>query len=200
LINKIGLEKEFWLLNNEGDFHEPKLYDLPYDEFGFLVELRTKACTNIRDLMAEYEIKRETLAHQASYFALILSDKPTMPRPDIIDIYYAIKYKHDKIPDLTANIYVGVVSSHATGIFEAYLTAGLHVHFSRYDSLGRRVQLPIETIVKKMDWNFKSVITKANRILGEYEIKPYGFEYRSLPANTPIEEVVKRAFKILESV
>jgi len=200
MIDKIGLEKEFWLLDKKGRFHEPQLYDFPHDDFGFLIELRTKPCTNIKDLMADYELRRETMDWQASQFGLVLSDKPTMPKTAIIDTYYAIKYKYDRLPDLTANIHIGTSCSHATGILDKILTAGLHVHFSRHDQDGRRVQLPIRMIVTNMDLVFKDIITNSGRILGEYEIKPHGFEYRSLPANAPINEVVKHAFLLLNGV
>lgn len=199
-VDLIGLEKEFWLIDNKEKFHEPALYGLPHDEFGFLVELRTKPCINVKDLTVAYDNEYVKLDWLARNFNLTLTDKPVMPRTEMIDTYYAIKYEHHKLPDLTANIYVGTKCSHATGIFEGYLTAGLHVHFSRHDEFHRRIQLPIETITRKMDWNFRSIIQNSNRIMGEYEIKPYGFEYRSLPANAPINEVMNTAFRILKSV
>jgi len=199
-MDKVGIEKEFWLLNNINVIQEPAICGFPYDEFGFLIELRTTPCTNTTELLADFQQRLRVLEVKAKMLGFRLSDEATMPKPLGLIEYLAPKYRHDSLPDLTANINTGVISSHATGIFEGYLTAGIHVHFSRHDQFGRRVQLPIEKIVRKMDWNFKSIIMKANRILGEYEIKSHGFEYRSLPANAPIEEVIKRAFKILEKV
>jgi len=198
--DKIGIEKELWLLDNNGIIQEPAIYDFPYDEFGFLIELRTSPFSNAEELLVDFKQRLHILEVKAKMLGFVLSDKPNMPRPERLIEYLAIKYHHDGLPDLTANIHTGVKSSHATGIFEGYLTAGIHIHFSRHDQFGRRVQLPIEIIVRKMDWNFKSVVLEANRILGEYEIKQHGgFEYRSLPTNAPIEKVVDKAFKILES-
>lgn len=199
MTDRIGIEKEFWLLNEKGEIMEPAIYGFPFDEYGFLVELRTYPWKNIAGLIENFNVELEDLSTKCLTFGFVLSDKPTIPRPVGLIEYLAPKYKHDSLQDLTANINSGVISSHATGIFEGFLTAGIHMHFSRHDQFGRRVQLPIETIVRKMDWNFRSIIMKGGRILGEYELKPYGFEYRSLPANAPLGEVVRRAFKILGS-
>jgi len=198
-IDKIGIEKEFWLVDKDGVIQEPAIFNFPYDEYGFLVELRTKACMNTKVLLTDFNQRVHLLKVKAKILAFKLSDAPQMSIPEFFLEYLSPKYKYGSLQDLTANIHTGVKCSHATGVFEDYLTAGMHVHFSRHDQFGRRVQLPIEIIVRKMDWDFRSVIMEANRILGEYEIKSHGFEYRSLPANAPIEKVVKRAFKILES-
>ena len=198
-IDKIGIEKEFWLLNVD-TIQEPALFNFPYDEYGFLVELRTKACTNPKSLLRSFNRQLRLLNVKAKMLAFRLSDKPNMFSPPYLISYLSSKYNYGSLEDLTANIHVGIKCSHATGISSDYLTAGLHVHFSRHDKFGKRIQLPIYDIVKRLDWAFKSDIMKADRILGEYEIKPHGFEYRSLPANTPIEKVIEKAFKILESL
>ena len=199
-IDKIGIEKEFWLLDDNGVIQEPAIYGFPYDEFGFLIELRTAPHTNIEDILADFNQRFRVLEVRAMMYGFVLSDKPSMPKQKGLVEYLVPKYHHDELPDLTANINTGVISSHATGVFEGYLTAGMHIHFSRHNESGRRVQLPIEIIVRKMDWNFRSIIMKANRILGEYEIKHHGFEYRSLPATAPLEKVVEEALKILDEV
>lgn len=198
VINKIGIEKEFWLLNNIDVIQEPALFNFPYDEYGFLVELRTEACTNPKALLRSFNKHLRFLNVKAKMLAFRLSDKPNMLSPPYLIPYLSAKYSYGSLEDLTANIHVGIKCSHATGISSDYLTAGLHVHFSRHDNFGKRIQLPIYDIVKKMDWNFKSVIMKADRILGEYEVKPHGFEYRSLPSNTDIKKVIKIAFRILK--
>lgn len=198
-IDNIGIEKEFWLLNDVGQIQEPAIFGFPNDEYGFLVELRTNPCIDMSSLLADFDYHFRYLEVRAKMLALKLSDEPNMPRPVGLVEYLSPKYRYGSLQDLTANINAGTVSSHATGIFEDSLTAGIHVHFSRHDELGRRVQLPIFEIVKKMDLNFRGIIRGSNRILGEYELKSYGFEYRSLPANAPLEKVIEKAFKILES-
>lgn len=200
-IDKIGIEHEFWLLDKYGKILEPMLHGFTeIDEFGFLIELRTAPSDYNKLLLHDYHVKHWANYCRAKHYGFELSTKPNMPRPEGFIEKLAKKYHYEQLKDLTANINSGVISSHATGVFDGHLTAGIHVHFSRHNQFGQRVQLPIETIVKKMDWNFRSIIIEAGRILGEYELKTYGFEYRSLPANTPIKEVINRAFKILRSV
>jgi len=58
-------------------------------------------------------------------------------------------------------------------------------------------QLPIYSIVRKMDDAFLKEIIKTERVWGEFEIKSHGFEYRSLPTTISLEKVVNTAFKIL---
>ena len=107
---------------------------------------------------------------------------------------------------LTKNIYPKYSNkSHHLGITENKygnynLTAGLHVHFSNRDNEGNIIQLPIEDIVKQMDEVFVDIINEANRIPGEYEKKIHGFEYRSLPCNADVHEVLKESFRILRRI
>lgn len=198
IVDKIGVEKEFWLLNENGNLVEPKSFDLPYDEFGFLVELRTQPHRYLRSLDIEYNILLHHLRKQIPE-NYSLSDVPRMCLQRDVLTTYRESYHWEILKDTTANIRAGTIKSHATGIDGNYGTAGLHIHFSRYWG-EERFQLPITEIVSKMDDKFEKYINKANRITGEYEIKPYGFEYRSLPANAPLEEVVGYAFFILHKV
>lgn len=199
-LDRIGIEKEFWLLDKDGIIQEPAIFNFPYDEYGFLIELRTKPCTTPKTLITDFNKHLRLLELKAKLLAFRLSDAPQMDCPEFLISYLSPKYRYGNLEDLTANIHAGVKSSHATGIFKGYLTAGLHVHFSRHTKLGYRVQLPIFDIVKKMDLNFRDIVLKSNRILGEYELKSHGFEYRSLPANAPLEKVIEKAFKILNKV
>lgn len=52
--DKIGIECEFFLLK-KGVMVEPALYGFPFDEFGFLVEIRTGPHSNAIDLLNEYQ-------------------------------------------------------------------------------------------------------------------------------------------------
>lgn len=197
MLDKIGIEREYWLLRGD-EIIEPHKYGFPFDEFGFLVEMRTHPYTTSQGLIEELE--RLTKAHEAQAEALGLRLKLQHRRflgKNLIN-YLKKEYAWDYLPDLTANIYSGVAGSHATGINNLYGTAGVHVHFSRYNNEGRRVQLPIREIVMNMDARFNEVIAKAKRIRGEYEIKPWGFEFRSLPCTVNIEEVAEFAFYLLE--
>lgn len=54
--------------------------------------------------------------------------------------------------------------------------AGCHIHFSHTT---RQMDIPL--ILRLMDTKFRTIIEAAGRELSQYRIKPWGFEYRSLP-------------------
>lgn len=197
--DKVGIEKEFWLLDLQRQLKEPKTYGFPFDEFGFLVELRTEPYTWEQILIEDFNMQLKKLQTKASRLDFVLSDEPRRLIDKLFVKALSIRYQYSKLKDLTANIYSGTKKSHATGIDGEFGTAGLHVHFSRFDD-EKRVQLPIVEIVKEMDRFFYPCIVNASRNRGEYEIKFYGFEYRSLPANISISTVVKKAFEILRNI
>ena len=73
--------------------------------------------------------------------------------------------------------------------------AALHIHFSdtytdaKGDKHCRIMDMP--KIIQKLDGAFKKEIKEAKRLPGFYEMKPHGFEYRSLPCSVDLDEVVK---------
>jgi hypothetical protein len=196
VIDRIGIEREFFLLKN-GVIVEPALYGFPHDEFGFLVELRTRPHTNAKDLLKEYEELHSALLVYAEKLRLDLVAVHKMLLDKTFVDYLSKKYSYNSLLDTTANIYPNTSKSHATGIDEGYGTAGLHIHFSRHNEGGKRVQLPFVEIIKAFDERFKNIITLAGRNLGEFEIKQHGFEYRSLPADITLSIPIEFAFKIL---
>ena len=202
ILKEVGIEKEYFLKTKNNKLVEPSMYGFPFDEMGFLVELRsipsTQASTVYMSLLQEK-------AHQqtrARHFDLTLDETNT--------IYYdadwvnavAKKYKVHDFIDYTQNIY-SKKESHHLGIFDAgkhkKLTAGMHVHFSCRQSDGTIMKLPIEEIVKEMDNQFSVEIQSAQRILGEWEPKDHGFEYRSLPNTANSYIVTKTALEVLEN-
>lgn len=82
-----------------------------------------------------------------------------------------------------------------------------HILVAKADQLNRPA---IEWIVKQMDEEFFEKFAPAKdkrtkyRQPGFYELKPHGFEYRSLPANEDtlkaLPEIVGKAFKLLEAL
>lgn len=83
--------------------------------------------------------------------------------------------------------------------------AGLHIHFgterriegfikdgSEYRSHTWTVVEPLNVprIIWMLDDAFRKEIKAAKRVLGEYEPKDWGFEYRSLPADIDLDKVV----------
>lgn len=203
-VDEIGIEREFFLIASGDKIVEPWKYGFPYDEFGFLVEIRTRPHKSPSKLLEELEML--TRAHEAQAKVLGLRLVPIhrhLLSKDFVN-YLAKKYHYSALLDITANIYAGIMWSHATGLEDAgqsYIgTAGIHVHFSRRTKDGLRVQLPIHKIVGTMDDFFSRIIERSRRNKGEYEIKAHGFEYRALPANISVKLVVKKAFEILHAI
>jgi len=198
-IDEIGLEQEVWLLDKNGKIMEPAIFSFPRDDFGFLIELRTRPHTTIEPILDDLVRLSTGFGHLADEFGLKIVCKDSMPIDKPLIDYLRIKYNYFNLRDTTENVEPGTYKTHATGISDdaEKLTAGLHVHFSRKLE-GKRVQLPIYQIVRCMDGVFAKEIQSAGRIPGEYEIKPYGFEYRSLPSTVDPEKVVKNAFNFLE--
>ncbi len=66
-------------------------------------------------------------------------------------------------------------------------TAGFHIHF------GENRCLDIPKILSQLDLQFYSDIAKAMRVPSQYRMKPYGFEYRSLPCDVDLNSVLAAA-------
>lgn len=196
----IGIEREYFLVDEDGNIVEPALYGFQIDEFGFLIEIRTEPHDNPQDLLNEFgKLLRANYEHAKSLgFTILTQNRAFLPYG--FKAHLKEKYHWDSLPDLTANINYGTSGSHATGIDGDYGTAGTHVHFSKHNDDGDRVQLPIRDIVVEMDRKFAEAIHLTERIPGEYEIKPHGFEYRSLSNNLDITLIVEHAFQVLEEI
>jgi len=205
-IREIGLEKEIFLLNKQGEIMEPSMYGFPSDEMGFLIEIRS--LPSDRFYPVYMTIHQEELQYKlrADKFGMhTIPDTNMYATPEFVENIIA-KYRILEFTDFTKNIY-GVKGSHHLGIFSepgtdcSKLTAGIHVHFSSRDSeTGEVLQLPVENIVRQMDEVFEQEIKESGRLKGEWEPKKHGFEYRSLPCNADIYKVLKESFKILREV
>lgn len=82
--------------------------------------------------------------------------------------------------------------------------AGLHIHFSKSHKAGEKnditvyEQLDIPKIVRQFDTYWDAQIKEAGRQKGWYELKPWGFEYRSLP-NSVIMETPDKLSNFVEN-
>lgn len=68
-------------------------------------------------------------------------------------------------------------------------TAGFHVHFGS----NKHIDMPM--IINELDLSFEREILSAKRLKSLYRMKPYGFEYRSLPAtvsSTAVTNIIER--------
>ncbi len=192
---EVGLEKEMFLVKN-GKIMEPKLYGFPFDEMGFLVEIRSYPSDNFYPILSSIQEPETLFKLRSKQLGMELIDEPFLETTNKFIQYISKKYRHDELRCLTKNIY-GTKLSHHTGIISQRLTSGIHVHFS--SRRGTKVlKLPVEEIVKEMDKKFRREIEKYNRIKGEWEPKVHGFEYRSLPCNTDTHKILEESFKILK--
>jgi len=208
-ILEIGLEKEIFLLKNS-KIVEPQVYSFLHDIFEFLVEIRSIPSDRFYPVYMTLKEQELQYSLRANKFGLYLDDTPNRLAETKWVEYLWDKYNLHKyeVEDHTKNIYSTKKQSHHLGVLRTdfkdtkRLTAGVHVHFSCRDSkTGEKIDLPIEDIVRKMDEKFYDTIVGARRNIGEYEEKEsYGFEYRSLPSDSDIYEVLKTAFKILREV
>lgn len=202
-LREVGIEKECFLLRH-GTIMEPALYGFPYDEMGFLVELRSLPSDRLYPVLTTLAEEELQYKLRANKFGMDLIPNHTMSGDKKWVDYIAKKYKIYDFEDYTKNIY-GTKETHHLGVFpngDSYrLTSGIHVHFSNRDaSTGEVIELPIEDIVKQMDESFKYEIERTGRLKGEWEPKKHGFEYRSLPCDTDVYKILKESFKILRSV
>jgi hypothetical protein len=205
-IREIGIEKEIFLTSN-GVLREPKKYGFPRDEFEFLVELRSLPSDRLYPVYTTLQAEELQYSLRANKFGMKLDDCPVKfeSKKWVDDLWERHNLDRFKDCDYTRNVYpeLGRKQSHHFGRFDFSkdqykLTAGIHVHFSSRDAdTGEVIDLPIEKIVKQMDIKFYDEVTQSGRNRGEWEPKPHGFEYRSLPANADIYKVLKVAFNIL---
>jgi len=194
-------------LVKEETLKEPKNYGFPRDEFEFLVELRSLPSDRLYPVYTTLQAEELQYSLRANKFGMKLDDVPTKfyNKKWVDDLWERHNLDRFKDCDYTKNVYPELKNkqSHHLGRLDFSkdqykLTAGIHVHFSSRDAdTGEVIELPIERIVKEMDFKFYDEINASGRNRGEWEPKIHGFEYRSLPSNTDIYKVLKSAFEVL---
>jgi len=194
-------------LVKEETLKEPKNYGFPRDEFEFLVELRSLPSDRLYPVYTTLQAEELQYSLRANKFGMKLDDVPTKfyNKKWVDDLWERHNLDRFKDCDYTKNVYPELKNkqSHHLGRLDFSkdqykLTAGIHVHFSSRDAdTGEVIELPVERIVKEMDFKFYEEINASGRNRGEWEPKIHGFEYRSLPSNTDIYKVLKCAFEVL---
>jgi len=208
----IGLEKEFFIKKYSGI---PNTDDETYyeefisatdadisdtcDECGYLAEIRGEPKDNIISAIfslreKEFRLKRKIKEN------IILSDSPYANIPKKLMFKFRRTYGKGAAHDEC--MYKDIKE-------KSFQTAGLHIHFSnRYErtlhcncgltsTYQYSEQLNVPRIIKALDKFFIKQIKEAKRQIGIYEMKPWGFEYRSLP-NDINEELLISFFKEFE--
>lgn len=189
MIKTIGFEKEFFVRKDGKFIAAPST--LPADSCGWLLEARGAPHSDPRVakhlLFAEQE--RLTKGVVAQGAELVDADTAELPK----ELQRICRRTHGKGPSKSFFAHGGAYRSDRP-------RAGLHIHFGYarniYDSQGHlvtTVQEPanIPRIIWCLDRAFKGEIKASKRIPGEYEMKPHGWEYRSLPSTVDLDKVVQ---------
>jgi len=197
---KYGFEKEYFVVDQYNNYMLcPK--ELPGDECGYLAEARGSQYNDPRmaafAMLAE-ESRIKDVAYGLGLLELRDSPSTTKVGPALRKAALRLHGKNPH-PHTRFNMY-----GKDFGCNDKWDRAGLHVHFSneievRFDGCtncresSRTVagMLNMPEIIRVLDSVFAKEIKEARRIPGFYELKPYGFEYRSLPANVDVVEVAR---------
>jgi len=200
---KYGFEREYWMVGPDGPVILPKdlASVLTYDECGYLLEARGDPHSNPIKAACFLLAEETELFLKARKKGIIPSTNPSTYkltpafRKDAWKLYGKNPYN-----SLQGNIYGKEYKPS-----NPWFGAGLHVHFSNSTDQTISVEgqpckecghrhketrnysypgtLDLAKIVQMLDTRFKQEITEAKRLPGLYELKSYGFEYRSLPAS-----------------
>lgn len=183
---KFGIEKEFFVKIDIDTFALPKdigLEEGQCDECGYLAEARSKPFSDPNHTIFDLELEIEKLNKKKTKGMLI--DIPRIKLP------YKLMWKATRT--------FGKGRSEDECLYgevkpkNRIQTAGIHIHFSDKDRI-----LNIPRIVKFLDNKFKDEIKNTKRQFGLYEMKPWGFEYRSLPCNTDLNKIKQALIEIQE--
>ena len=186
---KYGFEREYFVRQKGVYVLCPGL--IPQDASGLWAEARGTPSVNPMEaafllLAAECKLKRDARVQKVQ---LVLKDRESID-PELLRKSLR---RGKKGPYQEKNLY-GLDWPIGEQIVEA--RAGLHGHFSNeleyatVDNKGRLQSyksthngfLDIPTLIRALDDEFEKEIRRAYRVKGMYELKGYGFEYRSLPA------------------
>lgn len=185
-MKKYGLEQEFFVVDTKTlqPIEIPK--GIPMDSCGWLAEARTEPCERVASVMALLDLETRKIGQAlGDGQALVVTGWMKIPPK----VRRACLRKYGKGQDDTCSLY-GQEFEWKVGM------AGLHIHFSNRQE-GDKPQLNMPKMILQLDGVFRETLKHARRKPGLYEIKSYGFEYRSLPADVELG-LVERALGGLE--
>ena len=198
---KIGLEKEFFIVNADG---QPQLtpMEIPHDDCGLLVEARGQPSYSPEEAVFSLSADVYKLDRQAVAKGLRIVDTPIMKIDRATRLLAARQFAKGLLQ--YQNIYRFKDHRHSWG----EMTAGIHISFTKERDMGRnedKVPLKVNImfdwlqIFKQLDEAFAPEIKASKRNPGFYELKPDGrIEYRSLPANTDLNKIIETLKGILK--
>jgi hypothetical protein len=190
-ITTYGFEKEFFIKDPKTDQFVLAPRDLAMDECGFLAEARGEPHSNPLSARHLLAANIETLKKEAGKKGVILVDSHSEALPRELIRLALRSYGKPRCKAYFA---------HGRAYRSDRPRAGLHIHFGNKRLLKAATEdrspiythdpLNIPRIIWLMDEAFSTEIKEARRVPGEYEMKEWGFEYRSLPSTVNLDKVV----------
>jgi hypothetical protein len=192
---KIGLEKEFFLVNAQ-ELTSPLCItpemNLPSDESGLQVEARGKPHTDITEAVFSLKADIHRIEKKLPQGHIIV-DVPIMTVSRSQRLLARTLYSKGTLK--YANIYGHTDNRQKL----SEITAGIHVSFTNQktyinkddDVITYNQMFDYIKIFTALDKHYKKEIRAAKRNPGFYELKYDGrIEYRSLPANIDLDELI----------
>lgn len=212
----IGVEVECFLAHM-GAITIPVIaadYGLPHDDCGYLAEFRPDKGSCEEETFAHYCGAKQTFLDKIREYNLIVMPFATVKVPPAILRKCMRSYGKNPYQANSLYGYEDMCSHRNLG------HAGTHIHFgcggkidvrmTETNDCGRASTEAVHTydvrhidmvkVIRGMDAQYNGIITENKRRKGFYEMKPYGFEYRSLPSimdNDLMWTVIKSAWELL---
>lgn len=189
-IRTYGLELEFFMKIKDKYVAPTRGGLLTTDDCGYLAEARGDKHAKPREAVALLQAAIDRLKKQARLSGIILERVPTAPvEKELLRTLLRARGKN-----ISHSFF-----AHGGCYRSSKPRAGLHIHFGTlddvFDSHGKIITTfpkiaNIPRVIHILDTAFKEEIAEASRVRGEYEIKPHGFEYRSLPSDVDLNKVI----------
>jgi len=194
MSKKIGLEIECFVREKKGNnLAMPDDAGIAScDDCGYLAEIRGEPCPDI--ISAIYSLKEKVFRMKKDMDNQYkLSFEPFLKVPE--EFLHEAQRKYGKGRAQDECMYGKIKPKKVQ-------TAGLHIHFSDIEENVYRSkrgeeftyittnQLNMPRLIHRLDVAFKDEIKATHRQPGLYEMKEWGFEYRSLPNNIKLEKLI----------
>lgn len=189
---KYGLECEYFV-KRDGKFSLcPN--ELPRDECGYLAECRGQPASSIQHAIWLFQGEQRDLFKRAATLGYSLELTPFTKLDPKFRATALRRFGKPSVPPERGSLYRLEYRYN-----DPFSRAGLHVHFSndppKHDESYRQMNIP--KIIQTLDDAFGPEIKDAHRLSGLYEMKPYGFEYRSLPNSVGLDKLAQTLLTIL---
>ena len=203
MFTKVGLEQEVFVTNKDGIAFSLQNTGYPQDACPYLLEFR--ADPDADPLRAVYNLTYL----QERWRRRIATDHPEWGfTTELEEIHLPVKdWLALSRVMVNGPTYQRCMHGSLRLPRRCFITAGLHIHFSNLHTVSQAVYdinfkktfytksfethspMDMVYIINYLDSAFENEILAAKRQLGLYEMKPHGFEYRSLPTSVSLGKV-----------